>query len=183
MFTGLELRLIGYAVAAVGALGAYMWWHHSIFAEGAASTEAKYVLRDAGTAKRAYDRVRELEAEARDEEAKHAQALVDIAGKYAKDNANALTHKDAVIAGLRDGTTKLYVSLAGSPTDRCGSAPGTIAATAGGTDGAGRTGVVGPDDAAFLVAETSNSDRLARKVNRLQDVVRAQIKTCNEGKP
>lgn len=177
--TTLEARLIGYAALLAACLGAYMYWHHTIFAEGVASESTKVIIRDAGAAKAAADRIRTLETQARATEAQHAARVNDITTKLRNDNAAEQIKHDAVVAGLRDGTARLYVNLAGAATS-CGAAASTATGTAPGTDGAGNTGYLGSDDATVLVTEFARSDARARKVNALQALALDQIRTCNQ---
>lgn len=182
MFAGLtltELRYAGYALVMAAVCGGLLYLHHSIYTEGAASTETKYVIRDAGAAKAAADRIQVLERAARATEAQHAANMAQITTKLRNDNAAEQVKHDAVVAGLRDGTVKLWVNSscadAGCRTEACS----TGAATPG-TDGAGNTGLLGPADSAFLVDQASRADRAARKVNALQALVLDQIRTCNQ---
>lgn len=174
-----ELRFAGYALLLAACLGGYMWWHHSIYTEGAESTETKYVQRDAKAAQAARNRIAALEAEARGRVAAHASAVATITTKLRSENAAELVKKDNVINGLRDGTARLYVSLA-SPATGCGGTPSATTGTTPGTDGARNTGYLGADDATVLVTEFARSDDRARKVSALQALVMDQIRTCNQ---
>lgn len=177
--TTLEARLIGYALLLAAALGGYMYWHHSVFKEGAQSTEFVYIKRDAAAAKAASDRIRVLETQARETEAKHAFDLAATTADMRKRNSDEIVKRDTVIAGLRDGTAKLYVTLAGAPAS-CGVKAGSTTGTATGSDGAGTTGILGQADSAFLVAEASRANQVVNKLTAAQKIIRDQIKACNQ---
>ena len=146
------------------------------FARGKKETEATYAQRDNNALRAANAKIQELQTAARAKEAEHAAQLNDIAANYRKGQADELAHKDRVIAGLRDGTAKLYVTLAARAESGGRSAGTEAGACAGGTDGVGGSGILAEPDATFLVTEASRADRIAGKLRACQAVIRADRK-------
>ncbi len=172
-----------YAASVLALAATLLWIRHTVYKSGydaaTQAVSAKYALLDAAATKAANDRIRTLEQSARDTEAKHGQAVNAITTNLRKGNADGLAQKDAVIAGLRAGTAKLWVATS-CPAAGDRSATGTPEQSSARTDGAGNAGFLGEADAAFLVTEASRADAAARKVTALQALVTAMIATCNQ---
>ena len=144
---------------------------------GKQETEAIYAKRDNDALKAANARIQALQTEARAIEAMHAKQVMAINDKYQKDKSDEIVKRDRVIAGLRDGTTRLYVQLApGRAAPSTGSPVPEAGACRGGTDGTGATGILGQADSAFLVTEAGEADRITIKLTGVQ----AALKACME---
>lgn len=146
------------------------------YARGKSETEAGYAKRDNDALVKANQRIQELQDAARAKEREHAAQLTAINDQYQRDKAREIANRDRVIAGLRDGTTRLYVQLAGEAADRCRGGMPETAAGGGGNTGTGRTGILGEADSAFLINEANRADRIAGKLKACQAIVRSDRK-------
>ena len=146
------------------------------YERGKTETEATYAKRDNDALKAANERIQALQNEARSLEAMRVAEVTAITDKLTKEKANDLAYKDRVIAGLRDGTTKLYVKLAGSAQPCAGSQAGETGPSTSGNTGTGASGILDESDSSFLINEASRADRIAGKLQSCQAVIRADRK-------
>jgi len=146
------------------------------YTRGEKETEAAYAKRDNDALLAANKQIQALQTAARAQELEHAIELTEIANKYQREKANEIAHRDRVIAGLRDGTTKLYVKLAGSAQPCAGSQAGETGASVSGDTGAGASGILNESDSAFLINEAHRADRIAGKLKACQLIVKADRK-------
>lgn len=170
------LILIVLAVISLALWYVYQTIDGRAYSRGKDETEAKYAKRDNEALKAANARIQALQTEARAIEAMRNAEMTAITDKYQKDKANDIAHKDRVISVLRDGTAKLYVTLANNAPVSCGSQNSEIIPGARGTAGARGSGVLAEVDSAFLVSEASRADRIAGKLAACQSVIQADRK-------
>ena len=145
-------------LAAVALLGG-VWLHGYHRADS--GWEARW---DAQQAVYAAERKAAEEA-ARKTEERHRAEYKAIAGRFLALQEKADEEHAAVVAGLRAGTVRVRQRLT------CPRVPDT-AGSAQGTDGAGPRGL-SPADAELLLRVGRDADEIARRLNALQEAVRA----------
>lgn len=147
----------GLVLAALIVAGA--WLH------GSMSKDAEWQARwNAQEAAYAAERKAAEEA-ARKTEERHRAEYKAIAGRLLALQEKADEEHAAVVAGLRAGTIRVRERLT------CPRVP-EAAGSAQGTDGAGPRGFT-PEDAAVALGIARDADEIARRLNALQEAVRA----------
>lgn len=106
---------------------------------------------------------------ARNEEKSKADKFAAIDAKSLKEKNDEITSRDAVIAGLRAGTTRLQQRF----TCPASAEHLSSTATSTGQRDAASTGGLQADDAEFLIRESSRADQAVKQLQACQAVVRA----------
>jgi hypothetical protein len=114
------------------------------------------------------------EKEKADRSAKREMA--ELRDQLQQEKANAKAAEDRVLAGIADGSVRLSIHADSAQRD-CGAAGGASGASAG-ADGDGGGELLGKADAAFLVAEASRADSVARKLGRAQQLIQRYLELC-----
>lgn len=153
-------------VLLVAALGLALWQRD--VANGLREDIAAHALEDERAAGAAKADKLQAETAAREVERIHVDEMAAIAAQHEQEKQHALAEKDAVIAGLRDGTYRLRTRLAaaGATADLAAQ----VGAAAGIGDGAAQTGLR-IEDAEFLLSEASRADDVVRQLTACQAVI------------
>jgi hypothetical protein len=112
----------------------------------------------------------------RAEKKKADREMAELRDQLQQEKANAKAAEDRVLAGIADGSVRLSIHADSAQRD-CGAAGGASGASAG-ADGDGGGELLGKADAAFLVAEASRADSVARKLGRAQQLIQRYLELC-----
>lgn len=166
------VQLYLYLIAGAFVLAALAWGVRSIYQSGREAERKVWEQREAKITADANEKVRLAQQRLIAQERAHAAALTEVSADYQRKLQENVNAKDRVIAGLRDGSRKLFVSA------RCPNAGGVVSgapAGAGGRDGDARAELSG-SAAEFLVAIASEADAVVRQLSACQAVIAADRK-------
>lgn len=161
-----QYRLLAFGLAWLASLVAVgIWQRH----DGATATEAAWQTREASEQTKTAARIQKLQQSARQQEARHAQALMAISAAYQKELTDAEARRKRDIASIRAGTLRLRDPYAPAQPD-CGSPPGQTPPAAGGRDGAQGAGL-SEEAAEFLYELAGDADNITRQLTACQGVI------------
>lgn len=139
------------------------------YLDGARHVHAQWAAADARRVADTARQVATLQQQARDTEARHAQALADISTHY-QETLHALdTRRAADRAALQSGALRLRDP--GAPVRNCDRPAAPSATAPGGGDGAASGGLSGAA-AGFLLDFADDADRVAEQLGACQRALR-----------
>ncbi len=148
----------------------YVYGDHQ-FGLGETAERSLWLKRDNADLTKANAKIKLLEEQYRKQERDWADVLAATSTQYQKDLKHVKDDKDRVIAGLRDGSMRLFLPVATGLKPN-GSAACQIATTASGRDGETR-GELSIAAAEFLVSFASEADEVTKQLGRCQDIINA----------
>jgi len=155
-------------VLLTAALGLALWQRD--VANGLRKDISDHALEDERSAIRAQEAAKQAEAYGRERERIHVDEMAAISAQHEQEKLHALAEKDAVIAGLRDGTYRLRTRLAAAAATSGLAAQ--VGASASGGDGAAQNGLR-IEDAGFFVRESERADDVVRQLTACQAVIQS----------
>ncbi|MBO9538740.1 lysis system i-spanin subunit Rz [Herbaspirillum sp.] len=147
------------------------------YSSGQKAENSLWQEKENATLTRANKRIKELEEQARADEAKHAKNMSAISTQYQKDLKNERLAKDRFIAAVRSGELRLYDPAAGAANSNGAGGNQTCStdASAGGRDGATR-GQLSKPASEFLLSLAGEADEVVHQLTACQAVVAADRK-------
>lgn len=163
-------EIIGLVIVVAGVLGLY-FFGDTCYSNGQTDERLAWQGRENTELVAANNRITDLETKAREDEAKHGQAMAQASATYQESLQNEKANRDRTIADLRSGALRLRIQLAGrQSTD--GSSAGQADPAAVRCDGETFAELSG-SAAEFLVGLASEADDVVHQLTACQAVVTA----------
>lgn len=169
----IEKLMIGICVACLLCLASFAWGKHVGTKDGKAALDSAIATLDAEHSKALASAVQA----ARTQEQQAAADQAAITSKLIEDLRHEKQNADATVAGLRAGAVQLRDRFTCADASPRGGVPSTSTSAAG-SDATAARGLQ-PEDAEFLVRESSRADQVAQQLAACQAVIQSDRSAAN----
>jgi len=164
MFGFSTIRLAAYGAIITFLIGAFAWYHHSVFAAGKAAVTAQYNADNALRLKQLAAMQMALNTAARQKQ----EAIAAMDAQYQQVISNDQKANDAAIASIRSGALKLRkrftcAAASANPVPKTADSSGV-------SNGQAKSGLQ-PADAEFLVQLADRADAVVHQLDACQAIL------------